>query len=58
MVYLMTIRGAAEECGISEYLLRNWVKQGKCPGMYSGNRFLVDIKRLEEKIQEECTVKE
>ncbi len=58
MVLLMTVRAAAEECGISEYMLRNWVKQGKCPGMYSGNRFLVNVKQLEKKIQEECSIKE
>lgn len=55
MVLLMTIRAAAEECGISEYMLRNWVKQGKCPGMYSGNRFLVNVKQLEKKIMEETS---
>ena len=55
MVKLLTVREASKVCGVSEYLLRNWVKLGKCPGMYSGNRFLVNVEQLEKKIMEETS---
>ena len=54
MIRLLTVREAAKESGLSQYFIRNWIKQGKCPGVYSGTRFLVNIEQLETKIREEC----
>lgn len=52
-----TIRQAAKkpDCPLSEYQLRLRVAQGRCPGVYSGNRFLVDFEGLKELIRQEAT---
>ena len=57
MVRLLTVKEASKECGVSQYFLRNWIKEGKCPGVYSGNRFYVNIEQLEERIKAECATK-
>lgn len=43
-----TIRQAARYLEIPEHLVRSLVAQGVCPGIYSGNRFLVHIEALRE----------
>ena len=54
---LMTVRQTVEYSGLSENMLRNWIKQGKCPGIRNGNRFLVNVDMLEKQIQEESARK-
>lgn len=43
-----TIRQVARHFGISENLVRRLVAQGVCPGLYSGNRFLVNVEGLKQ----------
>ena len=43
-----TIRQAACYLAIPEHFVRSLVAQGKCPGIYSGNRFLVHTEGLRE----------
>lgn len=45
-----TIRQTAATGLTSEHHLRLLVAQGKCPGIYSGNRFLVNVKALAEQL--------
>lgn len=33
---------------VSEYTLRAWVKEGRCPGFYRGNKFIVNQTALIE----------
>lgn len=44
----MTIRQVARYLGVPEALVRRLVAQGVCPGLYSGNRFLVNTEALRE----------
>ena len=48
-----TIRQTAKLGILSEYNLRLRLAQGKLPGVYSGNRFLVNIPMLIEKLDDE-----
>ena len=51
----MTIRQAAAIPGMpSEYYLRIRHKQGKLPGFYTGNRFLVNVSLLSEMLKTEA----
>lgn len=43
---MLTIRETAKTGILPEYALRTLVKQGKIPGIYVGNRFLVNYDRL------------
>lgn len=54
----MTVKEAVRYSGLSETMLRNWIKQGKCPGIRYGNRFLVNMDMLEAQIKEESARKE
>ena len=45
-----SIRETAKITGLSEYSLRQKHKQGRLPGVYSGNRFLVNIPSLQKRI--------
>ena len=38
---------------LPEHRLRILVAQGKCPGVYSGTRFLVNVNRLIELLDQE-----
>ena len=42
----LTPRKAAEELQISYSTIRRMIKQGTCPGFYSGNRFMVNLTEL------------
>ena len=42
----LTIRQTAKELGFPETRIRIMVKRGECPGIYSGNRFLVNVEAL------------
>lgn len=48
MVMFRTIRQTAAAGILSEHRLRKLHKEGKLPGIYAGNRFLVDQSALEE----------
>ena len=48
-----TIRQTAATGLISENALRILVRQNKCPGIYSGNRFLVNVTALAEQLDNE-----
>lgn len=41
-----TIRQAAKHTGVAECYIRKLVKEGKCPGFYSGARFNVNVEKL------------
>lgn len=48
-----TIRQVARYLDISESLVRRLVARGVCPGVYSGNRFLVNVEALREYLEAE-----
>ena len=48
MLVFKTIREVARTGLISEYNLRLLVKQKKCPGIYRGKKFMVNIDALAE----------
>ena len=43
-----TIRQASRSLGIPEHLILTLVSKGECPGIRSGNRFLVHTEGLRE----------
>lgn len=45
-----TIRQTAKQGVAPESLIRRLVAQGKCPGIYSGTRFLVNVEALTEQL--------
>lgn len=48
-----TIRQTAAQGIAPENLIRRLVAQRKCPGIYSGNRFLVNVEALTEWLDEQ-----
>ena len=52
----VTIRQAASTGVLSEYTLRIMEKQGRLPGIRSGNRFLVNLPLLIEQLDRESLV--
>lgn len=48
-----TIRQTAATGIAPENFLRRLVAQGKCPGIYSGNRFLINVEALAEQLDSE-----
>ena len=48
-----TVRQTAATKIASENFLRRMIAQGKCPGIYSGNRFLINVEALEERLDAE-----
>ncbi len=53
MEKFLTIRQVAATGILSENFLRKLVAQGKCPGIRSGNRFLVNFTALCELLEAE-----
>lgn len=51
---LQTIRQTANTLKVPERFIRNLVAKGACPGIYSGNRFLVNIEMFQEWLDNEC----
>ena len=51
MLNLKTVRKTAASGIISEHYLRMLIAKGECPGIYSGNRFLVNVNALEEMLE-------
>ncbi len=49
----LTVRQTAKTGIMSESNLRRMVAQGRCPGIYSGNRFLVNYDLLVEQLDRE-----
>ena len=52
MAEYRTIRQVAASGLISEHYLRGMVARGACPGVRSGNRFLINVEQLKEKLNE------
>lgn len=50
MITFKTIRQTAATGILSEYRLRLMVAQGICPGIQTGNRFLVNVEALAEQL--------
>ena len=48
-----SIRQTAAMGLMTEHYLRQLVAQGKCPGIRSGNRFLVNVEALAEQLDTE-----
>lgn len=48
-----TIRQTAATGIASEHRIRLWVAEGKCPGIRTGNRFLVNVSALAEMLDAE-----
>ena len=48
-----TVRQAAKELNFPEHRIREMVKQGTCPGIYSGTRFLVNLDMFVEQLDAE-----
>ena len=48
-----TIRQVAALGVLPEYRIRLLVAQGKCPGIYAGNRFLVNVEALAEMLDQQ-----
>ena len=48
-----TVRQTARHLKIPERLIRRFVEQGVCPGIYSGNRFLVNVTAFQEYLDTE-----
>jgi len=48
-----TIRQTAAMGLMSEHYLRLLVAQRRCPGIYAGNRFLINVSALAEQLDEE-----
>ena len=53
MPTMKTIRQTAALGIVSEHLLRLMLKQGRLPGVYSGNRFLVNVEALVSQLNSE-----
>ena len=53
MPIFKTIRQTAATGILSEHRLRVLVAEGKCPGIFTGNRFLVNTTALAELLDEE-----
>ena len=48
-----TVRQTARQGIAPENLIRRLVAQGKCPGIYSGTRFLVNVEALAEQLDKQ-----
>lgn len=53
MTTFKTIRQTAAIGLMTEHYLRLLVAQGKCPGIRSGNRFLINVEALAEQLDAE-----
>ena len=50
---LKTIRQTAKTGILPEYRLRQMQKQGRLPGIYAGNRYLVNVEALHDYLRSE-----
>lgn len=51
MSRFLTIRQTAKSGVLSEYRLRLMVAQGTCPGIHTGNKFLINVDALVEQLE-------
>lgn len=51
-----TVHKFATEYEFPEYRLRQWIKQKRVPGWYSGNRFMVDVDAFLSQLQVESAI--
>lgn len=51
---LKTFRQAAAMGILPEFRLRQMQKEGRCPGVFAGSRFYVDVDRLLAQLDAEC----
>ena len=49
-----TIREAVRSTGLSEYYLRKMYREGKLPHVMSGNRVLINVPMLIQKMNQMC----
>lgn len=56
MATLKTVRQetALSDCPYTEHRLRKMIKEGKCPGVRVGNRFMINHEMLLEYFKREC----
>lgn len=47
-----TVNKTVKSEHVSENLLRGMIRQGTCPGYYSGNRFYVNVDKLLEMLNQ------
>ena len=57
MPIFKTVRETARTGLISENQLRILVRSGRCPGIYRGSRFMVNVTALGEQLDEESRAK-
>lgn len=57
MAKFRTIRQTASAGLVTEHFLRRLVAEGKCPGIYSGTRFLVNVDALVDQLDAESRSK-
>lgn len=48
-----TVRQTAAMGLLTEHYLRILIAHGKCPGVYAGNRFLINVDALAERLDTE-----
>ena len=53
VAYVSNSSTVARYLEVPERLVRRLVAQGVCPGVYSGNRFLVNVEALREYLEAE-----
>lgn len=49
----MTIKDTSTATGLSQYLIRRLCKEGRCPHIRSGEKYLVNVEALLEKLDEQ-----
>lgn len=50
----LTSRQAAKRGPLPEFRIRAMIKEGRVPGFYAGNRFLINYPLFLESLQAEC----
>lgn len=56
MPVFKTVRETAALGILNEHRLRVLVSEGKCPGIRSGNRFLINVPALMEKLENDSKI--
>ena len=54
----MSIREAARETGLSEHYIREGVREGRLPFLYSGRKALVNVPLMLRKLEAKMDVEE
>lgn len=53
MTDLQTIKAAAKLGILPEHRMREMLKRGELPGIFHGNRFMVNVRLLEQQIEQQ-----